>query len=100
MNRNTLFASLVAAGLLAACASSPLAPAKSGADLAAQPLPANDGWAAAEGAVTGGIGAKSEHIFTVSSRKELVDALAKAGKAPKIILVKGTVNLSATAARN
>lgn len=95
MNRNTLFASLVAAGLLAACASSPLAPAKSGVDLAAQPLPANDGWAAAEGAVTGGIGAKAEHIFTVSSRKELVDALAKAANAPKIILVKGTVNLSA-----
>ncbi|KAF7597696.1 MAG: PbsX family transcriptional regulator [Candidatus Dactylopiibacterium carminicum] len=96
MKRQTLFASLVAAGLLAACASGPVSSpvVTGGSDLASQPLPANDGWAAAEGAVTGGIGAKAENRFTVTNRKELVAALTKGGKEPTIILVKGTINLS------
>jgi pectate lyase len=63
-------------------------------DIGRATLPANDGWAAGDGPVTGGSEATAENDFTVSSRKELVDAVAKAGKAPKIIRIKGTINLS------
>jgi pectate lyase len=57
-------------------------------------MPANYGWAAAQGPVTGGAAAKPEHDFTVSTRKQFVDALAKAGTSPKIIRITGTINLS------
>lgn len=63
-------------------------------DIGRQVLPANDGWAAAAGGVTGGSEAKPENDITVSTRKELFDAIAKAGNEPKIIRIKGTINLS------
>lgn len=59
-----------------------------------QTLMEKDGWAASEGVVTGGAAAKDEHVFTVSSRAELVKALKTAGDNPKIIKIKGTINLS------
>lgn len=59
-----------------------------------QTLMEKDGWAASEGVVTGGSAAKDEHVFTVSSRAELVKALKAAGDNPKIIKIKGTINLS------
>ena len=64
------------------------------ADSAREILPAQDGWAAAEGPVTGGALALEENVFTVSSRKAFVDALSQAGDEPKIIQIKGTINLS------
>lgn len=63
------------------------------APLERQILAPKDGWAALEG-VTGGSAAKDEHVFTVSSRAELVKALKAAGDNPKIIKIKGTINLS------
>ncbi|MBE7369303.1 pectate lyase [Ramlibacter pallidus] len=67
-----------------------------------------DGWAAAGGAVTGGCGALAKNTFTVTNRRELVQALY-AGKprttraddsweapddTPKIIYVRGTIDLN------
>jgi pectate lyase len=63
-------------------------------DFARQPLPENDGWAAFAGPVTGGSTASAENDVTVSTRKALFDAVAKAGTAPKIIRIRGTINLS------
>ncbi|MDP5240099.1 PbsX family transcriptional regulator [Uliginosibacterium sp. 31-16] len=96
MKKNVLVVSLAAIGLLAACSS--VGPAKSeGAalgELGRQVLPADGGWAAAGAGTTGGAKASAENVLTVSSRKELVAALKKAGAEPKIIYVKGTINLS------
>lgn len=90
MKKSILTIALLSAGIfLTGCAS------VSGQDPARAVLAANDGWAAAGGVgVTGGSAAKDEHIFVVSTRKELLDAITKAGDAPKIIKVKGTINLS------
>lgn len=63
-------------------------------DIGRQPMPANYGWAAAGGPVTGGSAATPENDFTVTNRKELFAAIAKAGKEPKIIRIQGTINLS------
>jgi len=108
MKKRVLGSSMLTLSLaLSACASfdapskSATAPAKSPAAVAPkaavpverQVLAAKDGWAALEG-VTGGAAAKAEHVFTVSSRAELVKALKAAGDNPKIIKIKGTVNLS------
>src|SRR5690242_17576334 len=49
-----------------------------GLDLGRQPLPANDGFAAAAGGTTGGSAATPAHVYTVTSRKQLVDALSAA----------------------
>lgn len=83
---------LVVCAALAACSS--LDPGKTGADIAREALPANDGWAAVGGGVDGGAKARPEHVFTVSNRAELVKALAAAGTQPKIIYIKGSINLS------
>src|SRR5690349_15785600 len=53
-------------------------PAASGRGLAAhalgrQPLPANDGFAAADGGTTGGSAATSDHVYTATTRQQLVD---------------------------
>jgi pectate lyase len=63
-------------------------------ELGRQTLSAADGWAAAEGGTTGGAAAKPENVYTVSSRKEFVQALKQAGDAPKIVYVRGTIDLS------
>ena len=108
MKKRVLGSSMLTLSLaLSACASfvapskPAAAPAKAPAAVAPkaavpverQVLAAKDGWAALEG-VTGGADAKPEHVFTVSSRAELVKALKAAGNNPKIIMIKGTVNLS------
>lgn len=108
MKKRVLGSSMLTLSLaLSACASfdapskPAAAPAKAPAAVAPkaavpverQVLAAKDGWAALEG-VTGGADAKPEHVFTVSSRAELVKALKAAGNNPKIIKIKGTVNLS------
>lgn len=63
-------------------------------DIGRQVLPANDGWAAAQGAVTGGSKAAQANDYTVTNRKELFEAATKGGDEPRIIRVKGTINLS------
>lgn len=63
-------------------------------DIGRQVLPENDGWAASAGRVTGGATAAPENDVTVSTRKELFDAIARSGTEPKIIRIKGTINLS------
>lgn len=88
MKKRQICIALLAAGLLSACTT--MMPI----DRSREALPANDGWAAVGGGVTGGAAAKDANIFTVSTRKQLVDALAQAGDQPKIIKVQGTINLS------
>ncbi len=60
-----------------------------------QPLPANDGWAAANGGTTGGSTAAPANIYTVTNREQLVQALGGDNKGtdttPKIIYIKGTI---------
>lgn len=97
MKKSVLAVSVAAIGLLAGCS---LWAPKDGAaggqavELGRQVLPANDGWASTGTGTTGGAKATAENVFTVSSRKDLVAALKKAGSAPKILYVKGTINLS------
>ncbi|MFT3736690.1 MAG: PbsX family transcriptional regulator [Rhodocyclaceae bacterium] len=100
MKQSILGVSVIAAcAALAACSSmnsgkGSAAPTAASVDLGRQALPANDGWAAVGAGVDGGSKAKAEHVFTVSNRAELVKALAVGGTNPKIIYVKGTINLS------
>ncbi|MFJ6053769.1 pectinesterase family protein [Streptomyces sp. NPDC092307] len=88
-------ATLVAAGLGAV----PLvvkADAVASADLAHGVLPARDGWAASGSGTTGGAAADAAHVFTVSTRAELVRALsAGPAGAPRIIRVKGLIHADA-----
>ncbi len=69
------------------------------ADAARQVLPANDGWgsvptAALPRGTTGGSAATTARIATVSNRKELLAALAYPDATPKIIQVKGAVDMN------
>lgn len=57
-------------------------------------LPAGDGWGSADEGVSGGAEARSGNVYTVSTRKEFVDALKRGGNSAKIIRVQGTINLS------
>ncbi|MFD9479640.1 hypothetical protein [Streptomyces nojiriensis] len=63
------------------------------ADLAHGVLPARDGWAASGSGTTGGSAADAAHVFTVSTRAELVRALAAGpAGAPRIVRVKGLID--------
>ena len=62
-------------------------------------MSADQGWAGFDVAVTGGAAARSEHIFRVRNREELVAALSGGGSrhsrdTPKIIYVEGSIDLS------
>ena len=61
-----------------------------------QVLPANDGWASANGGTSGGSAAASANIYTVTNREQLVQALGGdntgADATPKIIYIKGSIN--------
>ncbi|KMS74549.1 pectate lyase [Streptomyces viridochromogenes] len=62
-------------------------------DLYHQSLPAKDGWAASGSGTTGGAKADSAHVFTVSTRAQLVKALGSVSDTtPRIIKVKGTID--------
>jgi pectate lyase len=67
-----------------------------GHDIGSQVLPANDGWASAEGGTTGGSTAAPAQIYTVTNREQLVQALGGdntgADATPKIIYIKGVIN--------
>ncbi|WP_327694046.1 pectate lyase family protein [Streptomyces sp. NBC_00459] len=77
-------------GLLGAVLSTPAG--ADARDISRDTLPANDGWAAADGGTTGGAAADDAHVFTVRSRAELVRALAGGSATPKIIRVAGTID--------
>src|SRR5690349_11959887 len=64
--------------------------------LARQPLPDDDGWAAAGTGTTGGSTADAAHTFVVHNRAELVAALSGPA-APRIILVDGRFSMSVDA---
>ncbi|MEW9668306.1 polysaccharide lyase family 1 protein [Ammoniphilus sp. 3BR4] len=69
-------------------------------DLGHEVLGPNDGWAAYANGTTGGAAADADHIFTVTNRTELIQALGgdntknKTISTPKIIYIKGTINLN------
>lgn len=56
-----------------------------------QVLPADDGWASAEGGTTGGAAAAAADVHDVSDRAELLTAFAASGDRPKIIRVHGLI---------
>lgn len=80
----------------------------SGAALALgrQVLGATDGWAASGTGTTGGSSADDAHVFTVSSRSELIAALGGDNTAnlknatPKIIYIKGRIDFNTDDAGN
>lgn len=81
--------------LLAAAVMSPVASFSAyGADLAHQTLASNDGWAAYSTGTTGGSAADAAHTFTVTNRKQFVDALKSSGSTPKIVIVSGTLDFN------
>ncbi|GAA5054032.1 pectate lyase [Thermocatellispora tengchongensis] len=61
-----------------------------GPPLGRQVLPAGDGWGSAGTGTTGGSAAPARNVHVVSTRAQLVAALAAPG--PRIILVKGTID--------
>ncbi|MCX4909746.1 polysaccharide lyase family 1 protein [Streptomyces sp. NBC_00878] len=79
----------LACGLLAAVGAPANAEAR---DISRDTLPANDGWAAADGGTTGGSDADDAHVLTVRNRSELVRALDGGSATPKIIKVAGTID--------
>lgn len=63
------------------------------AEVARQAAPA-EGWAGQAGGTQGGAAATPEHIYTVSSRAQLLAALANGGNQAKIIKVAGRIDMS------
>ncbi len=69
---------------------------QSAEDLARETLAANDGWGSFSTGTTGGSAATPDHIFTATTRSELVAALAT-GSTPKIVFVSGTIDANVDA---
>jgi pectate lyase len=95
MKHILFIASLIALGFSASQAAESLAPA--GPDrlaLERQSLPAGDGWGSVGPGVTGGASAQPDDVYTVTTRKQFVDALRRSGDSPKILRVQGTINLN------
>lgn len=69
-------------------------------ELSKQVLPVNDGWGSFTTGTTGGSKADSAHIFTVTNRSELIQALGgnsstnDTNSTAKIIYVKGTIDMN------
>ncbi|MGY5485682.1 pectate lyase family protein [Paenibacillus sp. ALE2] len=83
----------IAAVLLFATLAPMGAPAHAASDIGKETLGSKNGWAAFSTGTTGGATATSSNTFTVTNRKQLVDALGKSSNTtPKIIYVKGTIN--------
>jgi pectate lyase len=79
--------------LLGGCSSPQQAAAPSGRDISREVLAPNDGWGAAGPGTRGGADAAASHVFEVRDRNELAKAFA-AGDVPKIIRVRGRIDLS------
>lgn len=79
---------------------SPSPLAGSGGNHARETLAAGHGWGAQNGGVTGGSKADSSHVYTVTNREQLVQALGGnnatngSNATPKIILIKGNIDLN------
>ncbi len=73
-------------------------PSAAALSVARAALPADDGWASAEGGTTGGAAADDAHVFVVRNRAELITALGGnnatngTNTTPKIIFVAGGVH--------
>jgi len=63
-------------------------------NLGRETLPANDGWAALDTGTTGGSAADADHVFIVTNRQELLAALNSLDATPKIIYVRGTIDVN------
>jgi pectate lyase len=90
-------AALIAATCSPASAAGVSSPAKGGftpahQDLGRQTLPANDGWASANGGTTGGSAASADRVFQVQDRNQLAAALAAPSSAPRIIYIAGIID--------
>jgi pectate lyase len=72
-----------------------LAPGDGSAVLTRQALAPGDGWAAADGGTTGGSAADAAHVTVERNRAELIAAVA--GDTPKIVLVRGRIDMTAGA---
>ncbi len=86
-------------GFLLLGAGAPVRAAAPGSEPGREVLPANDGWAsvptpALPRGTTGGAEATTARTHTVTSRKELLAALGYPDPAPKLIQVKGTIDLN------
>jgi pectate lyase len=90
-------AAVVVASAVVLTASTGTAQASAPDRLARATLPTNDGWASATTGTSGGAAADAEHVFTVSTRSQLVAALNKADPTPKVILVRGTIDANVDA---
>src|SRR5262245_3776168 len=86
MMRPVLLAALAATLMITA----PATASSSHTPLGRQVLPAGDGWAAEGTGTTGGAAAPPENVHVVSTRAELVTALA--APSPKIIYVRGRID--------
>ncbi|WP_042462389.1 pectate lyase family protein [Neobacillus dielmonensis] len=87
-----VFSSVLATSLLAMSVSSVSA---ASSDLGTEVLKPNDGWAASGEGTTGGAKADVNHIFTVTNKSELLQALGGANlNTPKIIYIKGTIDFN------
>lgn len=71
-------------------------PAGKPADIGRQTLPAGDGWASSGTGTTGGAAAPASNVHVVTDRGGLAAALASPG--PRIIYVKGVVDVDKTCA--
>lgn len=65
-----------------------------------QTLPPGDGWASADGGTTGGAAADADHVYTVTDREELLAALGDGDGTPRVIRVKGTIDVHTDAHGN
>ena len=80
---------------------SPSTLAGSGGNHARETLSAGHGWGAQNGGVTGGSKADASHVYTVTNREQLVQALGGnnatngSNSTPKIIVIKGNIDLNA-----
>ena len=72
----------------------------SGTNHSRETLPAGHGWGAQNGGVTGGSKADASHVYTVTNRDQLVQALGGnnatngSNSTPKIIVIKGNIDLN------
>ncbi|WP_395243415.1 polysaccharide lyase family 1 protein [Agromyces sp. MMS24-K17] len=98
MQRRWMAATAMLGSVAIALAGAPAAIADRGDDrldrdrqaLAREVLAPGDGWASAGAGTTGGAAASPDRVVTVSTRAELVSAVA--GDEPKIVLVSGTID--------
>jgi pectate lyase len=72
-------------------------PSAAALNIARQVLPANDGWASADGGTSGGSAADDAHVFVAHNRAELITALGgnnatnATNATPKIVFVSGGI---------